>query len=332
MKNVFKKTISFIFLILCVTTVAKATDLSSQSFIVRDPVIGSGGEYQSSGSFKLYGSGNFDNIGSGSSATYNGRFGFLYYPYVNVGTLAATPNGLSINLSWASSAGGLGYNVSGYKTGIASATGGPYTYTSVGNVTMYSYTSLEPGTYYFVVQTLDEFGNVVGISNEAISTVIQSISFSVNTNAVGFGSLTNATSRYATGDGAGSSGTIAAHTLAVATNATNGYSVTYSGPQFSTASHSISGATITADIDGTPGTEQFALSASTDGGPTIPSAYQYTSQNWNYIPNTQTTIAYKTSVALSTESIYAYYLANIAPTTTAGLYNTVLTYTTTANF
>jgi hypothetical protein len=136
-----------------------------------------------------------------SSTNFESNFGFLYYPQVTIGTLSATPVGMQANLSWGASTGVSGWNVSGYNTGWSTTSGGPYTYTSVGNVTSYSYTSLAPGTYYYVVQTLDGLGNVIGTSNEASATILPVISYSINasTNNTGtattipLGALTTAT-------------------------------------------------------------------------------------------------------------------------------------------
>lgn len=57
-----------------------ASDLSSASFIVRDPVVGVGSGYGSSGSFQLFQSLDPVLIGVGSSATFGNRYGFLYFP------------------------------------------------------------------------------------------------------------------------------------------------------------------------------------------------------------------------------------------------------------
>jgi hypothetical protein len=162
---------------------ARASDMTSTHFIVRDPVIGTMGDYGTSANFKLIDSGDtiFTNVSS--STNFIGHFGFLYYPQVTLGTLTATPVATQVNLSWGASTATNGWTVSGYNTGWSTTSGGPYTYTSVGNVTSYSYTSLSPGTYYYVVQTLDAFGNVIGTSNEASATVLPVISFDLDTYA-----------------------------------------------------------------------------------------------------------------------------------------------------
>lgn len=314
----------------CTYSLAYAVDMTSTSFIVRDPIVGTGSQYSDSSSFKLFSAGNTILSGTGSSATYIGRYGSLYYPYVIQGVFSATPSGSQVDLSWGVSSAGQGLNVSGYKIGKSSVDGGPYTYTDVGNVSIYSYTNQSPGVYYFILQTLDTFGNVIATSAQVTATVTQSISFSINDNTVGFGNLSSSGARFATPDGVGAGSVQTATVLDVATNASQGYSVNYTGPTLSSVSDTVPGATITSDIDGTPGTKQFAIAVSTNGSATISTPYQYTSSNWSYIPNNQTVLAVQNSA--STESLSTYYLANITPATNAGSYSSIITYTMSANF
>ncbi len=57
-----------------------AKDLSSTNFIIRDPLIGTGGGYYSSGSFQMLGSGDGVLTGYNSSLNFIGEYGFLYFP------------------------------------------------------------------------------------------------------------------------------------------------------------------------------------------------------------------------------------------------------------
>lgn len=57
-----------------------ASDLTSTNFIIRDPVIGTGGGYATSGTFQLFQSLDESVIGVGSSGTFIGHYGFLYFP------------------------------------------------------------------------------------------------------------------------------------------------------------------------------------------------------------------------------------------------------------
>jgi len=59
---------------------ARAIDLTSTNFIIRDPIIGTFGDYGTSASFQLISSGHtsFSDPG-GTSASFQTRYGFLYY-------------------------------------------------------------------------------------------------------------------------------------------------------------------------------------------------------------------------------------------------------------
>ena len=168
------------------------------------------------------------------------------------------------------------------------------------------------------------------------ATVNQSISFAISDNTIGFGNLTSANARFATGDAAGSdSDSSAAHTLAVGTNASTGYTITYSGATLTSGLNTVSVASITNDADGTAGSEQFAIGASTSDDATIASGYDHNAvagnRDWNFVASTTTTLASET-VPTATETISMFYLTNISSLTEAGSYTTSITYNATANF
>ncbi len=73
--------------------VASAGDLTSGSFIIRDPVVGVGGGYGSSASFQLFESLDPTLIGVGTSSAYIGHYGFLYFPFLDNGTTATSSSG-----------------------------------------------------------------------------------------------------------------------------------------------------------------------------------------------------------------------------------------------
>lgn len=308
-----------------------AQDMSSTSFIIDDPQIGTGGGFSSGTNFGLFSSGDMTMIGTGTSSSFEGRYGFLYYPYAIGGVLSATLTGSTIDLDWGATTTGLGWNVSGYEIGVSTTSGSGYSYTNVGNVLTYTYTNYPFGTYYFIVRTLDAFGNVIEVSNEVSVTVLQAISFIISDEQIGFGSITNNTARYATGDALGSGTATSAHTISFDTNAVEGYSVSYRGETLKSGPYSISAATIVGDTDGVPGTEQFAVSLETSGDAVIPSAYDYTSSNWSFVPNTTTTLVSENN-ASTTENMSVYYIANTSPNTPAGSYTTTMTYIITPNF
>ncbi len=323
--------ISLVILLYLGGTFALAKDLTSSHFIVRDPSIGTGGGYESSGSFKMYSAGNLNISGNGGTSTnFKARDGFLQYPEVHSAVLVAVASGADVNLTWGASTVANGYTVSGYNIGIATVSGGPYTFTPIGNVLSYSYTNQTPGDYFFILQTLDAFGNIIASSNEATATVQETISFSLSANAISFGPLTPAGPRYATTT-TGSSTITPAHSITASSNASTGYTIIYTGSTLDSNGNVIDPATISGSTTGTPGVNQFALSLLSMGSATVPTSYDQTSQNWNFAANTLATIA-STSGPATAATLDAYYIANAATLAPAGDYTTTLTYEITANY
>ncbi|MEI6660211.1 MAG: hypothetical protein WCK91_02190 [bacterium] len=170
----FKTILSLLFFGLFFGSVS-ASDISSTHFIISDPVIGTSGGYQSSGSFKMFGTGNSLFSALGSSVSFISDYGFLYFPFINSGVLGGSVNSSDVNLSWTASTAGLGFNVSGYKIGRSLTSGSGYTFNSVGNTLNVIYASQPAGTYYFIVQTLDGLGSVAATSNEVVLTVSSTV-------------------------------------------------------------------------------------------------------------------------------------------------------------
>lgn len=149
------------------TPLAQATDYTSSSFILRDPVVTFGGIRATSTSFRLYTSLGQTVIGANTSTSFRQRSGFLYFPTVSTGVVSATAGNGQVSLSWGASSAALGFTVGSYAIGRATASGGSYTFTNVGNVTSSTVTGLTNGiTYYFVVRTLDALSNVIATSAE----------------------------------------------------------------------------------------------------------------------------------------------------------------------
>ena len=172
------------------------------------------------------------------------------------------------------------------------------------------------------------------IENDVVvitARVNETISFALNDYEVGFGTLSIANARYATGTEPYGSNTLSsAHTMSVATNGSSGYDLTYRGATLTSGSNTIYAATIVGDADGAPGSEQFGISFSRSTDATIVPAYLQPT-NYSFVPNTETQIAYETAPT-ATETITAYYLANISGLTPAGTYSTAITYVASANF
>lgn len=170
------------------------------------------------------------------------------------------------------------------------------------------------------------------------ATVDESISFAISDVEIGFGDLSVSTGRWANGAATGDNASTpalptAAHTMSIGTNATGGYAITYNGATLTSGGNTITdAATIDEDSDGTPGNEQFGISASTSDNATIASGYlRDTVADWDYVPSTTTTLVSET-IATATETISVSYLANIAAPTEAGSYSTDITYVATATF
>lgn len=165
--------------------------------------------------------------------------------------------------------------------------------------------------------------------------LINTISISISDTAVGFGSLSSTAARWATADANGSAADTAAHTIAIATNARSGYALTYFGATLTSGARTIDAVTFTNDADGSQNTEQFALGLSTDGNATIAAAYDHNStpanRDWSFVPSTTTQIVSE-SGSTTTETISAYYLANIGALTEPGTYTTNITYVLTSTF
>jgi hypothetical protein len=167
------------------------------------------------------------------------------------------------------------------------------------------------------------------------ATVNQTITFTVSDNTIGFGTLTTANARYATGDTNGTTSDTAAHTLAVATNAANGYTVSLQGATLTSGANSID-AIGAASAASSPASEQFGIYATKAGGvnATITTRYNDNATPkfaYNATGSTSDTLATGTS-ATNTETYSIHYIANIAGVTEAGSYATNITYVGTGNF
>jgi hypothetical protein len=194
------------------------------------------------------------------------------------------------------------------------------------------------GTYALAIT--GNFGDTGNISNTMVTndtvavtaTVAQSLAFSISSNSISFGTLSTSAAQYANTSSGSSSDTVA-HTLAVATNGTSGYTITVKGATLTSGLNTI------AAIGGTPaasnpGTAQFGIYATASGGVNSSIATPYaTASSFGYdaTATTATTFASGTS-ATNTTTYSLHYLAYISPTTPAGSYSTNLTYVATANF
>ncbi len=147
-----------------------ADEFTSTNFKSLDPVMWSG-SYSSSGGYQLFGSISPFAAGTSTASSFRVNTGFLYYPFVTTPVLSTTAGDSKVTLSWTAASGYLGWNVSAYNIGRSTSSGGPYTYTSLGNVTSSNVTGLTNGTtYYFIVRPEDASGISIATSSQVSST------------------------------------------------------------------------------------------------------------------------------------------------------------------
>lgn len=168
-------------------------------------------------------------------------------------------------------------------------------------------------------------------------TVNQSLSFTISTSTIYFGTLGSGGAKFASSTN--TSGDVAetiAHSLAVSTNAPSGFTISVRGQTLTSqqnASNTIS-AIGAAAASSTIATEQFGFRATESGGTnvTVSSPYSFsTSYGYNATATTSATLATGSGVTpLSTLSLR--YVTNIAAITEAGTYAANLIYVATANF
>ena len=160
-------------LVLCFSSgvdVASAQTFSSTNYTVTAPVLFAGG-VSSSTSFSLQSVISQMSPGTSTASSFGANAGFLFFPFVSTPVVSATAGNAQVALSWTASTGYLGWTASSYAVGKATASGGPYTFSTVGNIFSSTSASLTNGTpYYFVVRVLDAFNNSIATSTEVSAT------------------------------------------------------------------------------------------------------------------------------------------------------------------
>lgn len=165
-------TIFLFLLFLLLTNPAFSDEYNSSNFKVLDPVMDAGG-FGSSASFNLIGVISQISSGESTASSFGDNAGFVYYPQISLAVASATAGDGQVALSWTTSLGALGWASASYSVGMSTTAGGPYSYTSLGNVTTHTVTGLTNSTtYYFVVATKDAFGNVIATSAEVSATPV----------------------------------------------------------------------------------------------------------------------------------------------------------------
>jgi hypothetical protein len=169
------------------------------------------------------------------------------------------------------------------------------------------------------------------------ATVQQSLTFSLSTTTIFFGTLSSTDDKFASSTNpAGDSSETIAHTISVSTNAPSGYNISIRG-QTLTSQQSATN-TITAIgvnvASSTLGTEQFGIRATSTGGTgaTIDPTYAaLTSYGFDSTATTSASFAIG-SGATNITTFGLRYVANIAGLTEAGTYVANLVFVATANY
>lgn len=152
-----------------------AADYTSDSFILKDPVINTGTANSNSANFGLGQSISQTATGKSTSINFQLWSGFQYYFKVNTNTVTATPGDAQVSLNWTVPQTFLGIAVSSYEVGVGTVSGS-YVFSDVGNVTTYNKTGLTNNTpYFFKIKAKSAGGLFLVFSNQATATPIASV-------------------------------------------------------------------------------------------------------------------------------------------------------------
>ena len=142
--------------------------------------------FSSSANFQYFSNTGQTATGEATSPTsYIVYSGFLYFATSTSPVLSATAGDSQVSLSWTEAIGTLA-NITNYQLGIATASGGPYTYQSLGNVYSYTKTGLTNGTaYYFIIKA---YANTLSLSQSGESAATP-VATAVSTTSTGGGGI-----------------------------------------------------------------------------------------------------------------------------------------------
>jgi len=157
-----------------IVTLSRADEYTASGFKILDPVLAPA-SFSTSTDFQLLGSLGEPGVGLSTAVSFGLQSAFLYFPVVATPVVSATPGDGLVALSWSAVTASLGWTVGGYNVGQATVSGGPYNYTSLGNVTSASQSSLTNGTpYYFVIRVEDALGYPIATSTEVSAMPVAS--------------------------------------------------------------------------------------------------------------------------------------------------------------
>jgi hypothetical protein len=182
------------------------------------------------------------------------------------------------------------------------------------------------------------FGDVGDMTNVILNnnqvnisgTVPQSITFTISTTTISFGTLSAVAARFASSTGSGDSSEVVAHNIVAGTNAANGYTITATGTTLTYGNVTINPIGGSNTLVAT-GTEQFGLRATAAGGIGAVSA-PYAAAGFAYATSSFPSAIATASGASANTTYSLRYLANITSNTEAGIYTATVQYVATANF
>jgi hypothetical protein len=200
-----------------------------------------------------------------------------------------------------------------------------------------------PGSYIIAIAgTFTDTGSITTniITDDTVAmtgTVNQSLTFTISTSTIYFGTLGSGAPKYASSSNiAGDAADNIAHTLAVSTNAPSGFTLTTRGATLTSQQNASNTITFAGAVPVVSafGTEQFGIRVTEAGGSgiTVDPTFASTTAFGYDGTATSSTILATGSGSTPTSTYSVHYLANIAAITEAGTYAANLVYVTTANF
>ena len=158
---------------------ANAQDFTSTHFMIEDLTPTSGGGDSSSDGFEVIGGVGQVGTEESTSESFTQRSGSFYFPVATTPVVSATAGESKVTLSWTAAVGTLA-TINEYEVGIASTSGGSYTFESVGNALSFVKTGLTAGTTYYFVIRANADGASLAVSAE-VSAVPTSSSVTPST-------------------------------------------------------------------------------------------------------------------------------------------------------
>ncbi len=200
-----------------------------------------------------------------------------------------------------------------------------------------------PGLYEITIAgTFGDTGTISAniINDDTVSmtgTVPQSLSFTISTSTIYFGTLSSSFPKFASSTNpAGDTADNVAHTLAVGTNAPSGFTLTARGQTLTSQQNALNTISAVGAVaaSSTSGTEQFGIRMTESGGVgvTLDSTFSQASSYGYDGTATSSTVVATGSGSTPTSTFGVRYLANIAAVTEAGTYAANMVYVATANF